>query len=65
MIVFHCTICEKEYKDVELNGERIIYMDGNKRLELKDKNDPCASCQKEILEEATQKVRARKQQASI
>jgi len=66
-LTYKCNTCGKEFP-AEISVGRDIYMDGNRRLDLKNENQDCDICEKEVAEEATTiteearaRVRAKKQ----
>jgi len=59
-LIFKCNTCSKRY-DAQIISN-IIYMDGNKRIALKNENDDCESCSEEIKKATAQKRTEIKQQ---
>lgn len=60
MLTYTCPTGNEEYK-AEIIGSRVIYLAGNKRLELKSESDDCYMCEVELnkkLEQAKEKARA-------
>ena len=65
-LIFKCNTGGEQY-EAEIVAGKVIYMDGNKRIELESENQDCQSCTEEIEKEANaakeiarQRVRERK-----
>jgi hypothetical protein len=70
MIKFVCPTCETGY-EVEIVNKRLIYISGNRRIDLSRENQDCENCVTEIekevekaKEDARKKVKERKQYGS-
>lgn len=67
MLTFICDTCGSKFS-AEIVVGRVIYLDNNRRVDLKNENQDCDGCAKEIAQEASAideqaraRVRARKQ----